>query len=75
MFACVEVRGQFAGICSLLHHVGSGVCTQVIRHGSKHLYPLSHLTGPLERFLSRVYTVFIVNHHICDSTNMKAHKS
>jgi hypothetical protein len=38
----VEVSGSLFSF----HHVGPGNWTQVIRHGSKHLYLLSHLVGP-----------------------------
>lgn len=32
------------------HHVGSGNQTQGIRLGGKHLYLLSHFTGPMRYF-------------------------
>ena len=38
------------GSIFFLHYIGSGDLTQVVRLGSKHLYPLSHLAGP--NFLS-----------------------
>lgn len=50
---CVEGREQLAGVWKsvfFLHYIGSEALTQVVRLGSKHLYPLSHLTGP--NFLS-----------------------
>lgn len=39
---CVEVREQFAGVSSLLQHVGPGNWTQIVRIDGNHFYPLSH---------------------------------
>jgi len=45
----VEVRGQLVRVRSLLPLCGSWNRTQVIRLGSKCLYPMSQLTGPCVR--------------------------
>lgn len=49
MYLCiwvsVEVRGQVLGVFSF-HDLGSREWTQVIRLGSKHLLPESHLASP-----------------------------
>lgn len=45
---CVKVRGQFAGVSSLLEPRDQ---IQVIRPGSKGPHLLNHLTGPLHYFL------------------------
>lgn len=42
----VEVRGQQAGVCSLLEPCGTHEQTQVVGLDSKHLCSLSLLTGP-----------------------------
>lgn len=36
---------NFPELFLCFHHVGSGVQTQVVRLGSKCLYPLGHLSG------------------------------
>lgn len=44
--AHVEIRGRFAGVCSL-HHVSHGVTcitAWILRFSSRHLYLLHHLT-------------------------------
>lgn len=41
------IRGQPVGVDSLLHHVGPGDWTQVVKWGSRQLSPLSHLGGPV----------------------------
>lgn len=43
---CVRVRGQLTGVCCLVCHVGTRDQTQVVRHGDKPLYLLSHLCTP-----------------------------
>lgn len=52
MSASVEVRGQCAGVGS--HSPSGGFSDQVVRHGSRHLFPQSHLTSsfcPLQTFV------------------------
>lgn len=50
--ACYLARGQvwksegnFGESVLYLHHMGSRDQTQVVWHGSRYLYPLSHLIG------------------------------
>lgn len=43
----LEIRGQLAGVSSLLPLCSSGDQTQVAKLNGKHLYQLSHLTGSL----------------------------
>ena len=43
---CVKVRGQLAGVGSLLPSCGAGDSdTQVIRLSGQYLYPLGYLSG------------------------------
>lgn len=49
-----EYKGQFSGVSSF-YQVSSRYWTQVLRLGSKHLYPLSHMAGPL------IYIFYFVN--------------
>lgn len=54
----MEVRGSSQDLVLSIHHVDSEHQTQVIRHGSKHLYPVSHLGSPgleLLAFLTPIY--------------------
>lgn len=44
--ACIEVRGQLAGVGSLLHSQVLGT-KQVIKLGSNHFYQPSYPTGPV----------------------------
>lgn len=47
----VDVRGKLVGLSSLIPSCGaSGFELMLYRLGSKHLYPLNHLTGPLNAY-------------------------
>lgn len=48
---------------SLLYCMGSGARdqAQVIRHGSKHFYPPSQLTGPREKFSAVKYSKHLLS--------------
>ena len=52
---CVKVRGKLVAVSFLFPSRESWDRTLVIRHGSKHLYLLSHFTGP-EHFLGVEHT-------------------
>lgn len=58
---CVWVRGQLAGVNSLLPSCGFWVQTQVTRVGSKHPHLLGHLASPTSLILY-VETVRVLPH-------------
>lgn len=57
----VEVRRLLSKIAFSFHHVDRKDCTQAIRLGGVHPYPLSHPTGLKETFLPDMYFVFLLN--------------
>lgn len=59
----VEIRGQLAGFRALHPSWGPREETQVVRLSGKHLYLLSHLTGPIWKF-------FMVNRVTGDLTGL-----
>ena len=45
-----------------LHHVGPRNQTMVISLGSKHLYPLSHLSGPILELYLTIHNALKLGH-------------
>lgn len=63
-----KVRGQLAGVESLLPPYESWESNSVIRLSSKHLYPLRHLTRTIQPSFFFLFAVFNFNHvYMCVS--------